>query len=91
MIAMGFNLRALVARGINPILDTRDSVQKSPKLEDAAIDTKEQATSVTKHVAEGVNDSADRLPDKEAQQGVQQAEAVTLVWSGKSLILAYAL
>lgn len=90
MIAMGFNLPALVARGINPILDTQDSVQKSPELEDATMDTKGQATSVTKHVTEGVNDSTNRLPDKEAQQGVQQAEAVTLVWSGKSLILAYA-
>jgi len=37
-----------------------------------------------------VDDSKD-APDPESQAGVQQADAITLVWTKASLILAYSL
>ena len=33
--------------------------------------------------------SSDELPEKDAQAGVQQVEAVTAIWSRQSLVLAY--
>ena len=58
---------------------------------EAATNTKEQATSVDRGTSRNTDTSADCLPDTEAQAGVIQAEAITLVWTRKSLILAYIL
>ena len=35
--------------------------------------------------------SSDELPEKDAQAGLQQVEAITAVWSKRSLVLAYVL
>ena len=37
------------------------------------------------------DDSQDKVPNEDAQDGVKQVEAITLVWTKNSLILAYAL
>jgi hypothetical protein len=55
------------------------------------MDIKEQAQSTENDISRDINNSAESFGDKEAQDGVKQVEAVTLVWTRKSLILAYAL
>lgn len=35
--------------------------------------------------------SAEDVPDKDVQHGIQAAEAVTVIWNRKSLVVAYAM
>ncbi|KAK2814056.1 hypothetical protein FQN50_000460 [Emmonsiellopsis sp. PD_5] len=56
-------------------------------------DYESMAGSKEAEAAEGVLPDAgdDKLPDEKAQNGVMQAEAMTLIWTKKSLALAYIL
>ncbi|KAK2786745.1 hypothetical protein FQN53_006221 [Emmonsiellopsis sp. PD_33] len=67
----------------SPTTENSSAPQSSPDSESMA---------GSKEAAEGLPPGAgDKLPDEKAQNGVMQAEAMTLIWTKKSLALAYIL
>jgi len=76
------------AHKVNSGLDAEDSGQNSsPEVKEAAVNIHGHAVGAEK----GASGDASGSADKEAQAGVQQAEAITIIWTRKSLILTYAL
>ncbi|KAK2737141.1 hypothetical protein FQN55_001257 [Onygenales sp. PD_40] len=64
----------------------------SPTTENSSSSPDSESMAGSKEAAEGVHpDAGDKLPDEKAQNGVMQAEAMTLIWTKKSLALAYIL
>ncbi|KAK2795225.1 hypothetical protein FQN52_006155 [Onygenales sp. PD_12] len=64
----------------------------SPTTENSSSSPDSESMAGSKEAAEDVHpDAGDKLPDEKAQNGVMQAEAMTLIWTKKSLALAYIL
>jgi len=53
--------------------------------------TKDESSKTEKDVTGVPDEPADNAPDSNDQEGIQRVEAITLMWSKKSLIAAYVL
>ncbi|KAF2102359.1 MFS general substrate transporter [Rhizodiscina lignyota] len=53
-------------------------------------DTKQPATDTERDVSAGSSEAPEERPDENAQEGVRNVEAITLVWTKKSLIIVFA-